>query len=96
MLRRGKIFELLGSCLIDETDPLHVAQVVSPENFVRERITPKGAVGPDTTDTGLALLCRESLEVAANDGVFVDGVLIDALTAMRDDMRETYRNRCFK
>jgi hypothetical protein len=93
---KSTISDLLCSGLIDQDDPLHVAQVISPEDFVRERITPKGAIGPDTSDTGLAVLCRESLEVATDEGVFVDGVLIDALTAMRDEMRDTGKYRSFK
>jgi hypothetical protein len=93
---KHQVYDWLRSGLLDETNPMHVANIVSSEDFVRDRIMQKSAVGPDTTETGLALLCRECLELARDEGIFVDGALIDALTAVRDEMRETYRSRYFK
>ena len=36
---KSTISDLLCSGLIDQDDPLHVAQVISPEDFVRKRMS---------------------------------------------------------
>jgi hypothetical protein len=79
---------LLKSGLIDETNPFHVAVVSTPEEFIRDQNL-KDDVKYRTTDAELDLICRESLQVAADKGTHINGSLIDALTVLRDELRET-------
>jgi hypothetical protein len=87
-----KIARLLECQLIDPTNPDHVAEVYYPEDFIQDRIAEPGEVTAETTDEQLEQIAREYLEVALNEGIFIDGSLTAALTSLRDQMRESVSN----
>jgi hypothetical protein len=84
-----QIAKLLESYLIDPADPKHVVTVYYPEDFFQDRIAEHGEIDASTTDEQLDRLARDYLEVANDSGVFIKGSLIDALTLIRDEMRES-------
>lgn len=81
---------MASSKLIDRANPRHVAKVFTPSQFILERIRPN-TISADSTDAALDLACRESLEEAIDEGILIDGSLIDAVTESRDRQREFQR-----
>jgi hypothetical protein len=79
--------------LIDRRNPDHVCAVCYPEDFIRDWIAQHGEIGPSTTDEQLDQLARDYLHAAADEGVFVDGSLRDALTSFRTEIRESALSR---
>jgi hypothetical protein len=92
---KSQLHHLMASSkLIDNANPRHVAKVLTPNEFIRERIKPN-TVSADATNAALELACRESMEEANDEGIFIDGSLIDALTESRDRQRELQRQVCY-